>query len=441
MNQLQLATAIGQRLGVNCADPNSRDGAAVRQFMQLRHEQLWRAFLWKDSIIEYDLNIDTSPADYQVTNNYLPSKGNLVLPSIISHVLAARTSVNRLDIERPMVYYRVNPDEFNLSGTPIAFHLLSSCAWEFDVAQTLYVAALNAADNGIAVTLDEAQADGVSVVRNLIGANLSGAPAGNTDRLERIIKPQTAGNIIIGPKTGSNTYGSNLVPAGAVYNMGAEYFLNVILQPNTAYQITAGANELILSNVGGNPAVINLVAGQTYQFSTGAVVTGAIIGTNGSPGQPVTASVQALLPVAVITLGPNDLTAPMCQRIRFMPKPSVNTTLRILCKRKPALYASDTDEPAIAGFSGVLFALGYYDFCNRDERGGTGDAQAALNEAVGNQFLTPGQGQIFGKPGGFLAQLLGEETWQAAHESRIMPESGFGDPTYYGYDEQATKFW
>ena len=182
MNLLQISTAIGQRLGTNCSDPNSRDGQAVRALVQLRHDQLWRCFLWKDSLLEYVLTIDTTAADYVPTNNYMPTKGHLILPSIVSKVIACRTSDNQLDVERPMVYFRVNPDEFTLTGTPLGYYLLSACAWEFDVVQNILLQCVNAADNGTVCTLDELQADGVTVSRSQVAAMLAAAAAGTTDR-------------------------------------------------------------------------------------------------------------------------------------------------------------------------------------------------------------------------------------------------------------------
>ena len=167
------------------------------------------------------------------------------------------------------------------------------------------------------------------------------------------------------------------------------------------------------------------------------------MGVGGSAGQPVTATLQQVLPLytPILTLQAADLSAPLCQRIRFMPIPSKATTIRVLGKRTTPPFSDDTDSPGVQGMEGILVDLGYFDFCCRDERGGTPDATDARNNAVGPEFLTPSAGQSYGKPGGFLAHLIGEEVFQAAHNSRIMPANGFGDPTYYGANETATKFW
>jgi hypothetical protein len=81
---------------------------------------------------------------------------------------------------------------------------------------------------------------------------------------------------------------------------------------------------------------------------------------------------------------------------------------------------------------GVLFGLGYYDMCARKNSQGTPEAQAALTEAVGPEFLTRGV------PGGFLGKLIEEEVIQAASNTRIIPEGGFGD-TGGNFGSWATK--
>jgi hypothetical protein len=438
MNLLQIATLIGQRLGVDTSDPNSRDGAAVRGFVGLWHDIIYRSFLWKDSIIEYVLPIDPSVA-YVPTSPYMPTKGHLILPSIFQNVLAARTSENKLDVQRPMIYYRVQPDSFTKSGTPLEFFLLSSCVWEFDTAQNLFLQAANNADNGTNVTLDELQPDGVTLTRSIVAATNAGAAAGNTDRVDNLIKPETQGKVTL------NITGLVAVnTAGDVYSYYAPgVYFQVILASviGTDYTITPGANE-----AGGT-----LVNGaQNIQLAVGVPITVTaqtaeltFTNPNGAvANQPLTAVITAPgIGAAIVTLQPADLSAPKCQRIRIMWTPAKATTVRVLGKRNTPPLSAETDIPGINGLDAILVAIGYYMFKSRDEGGGTPDATAALTEAVGPQFLAPAQGQPCGKPGGLLAQLIGVEVLQEANNSRILPDSGFGDPTYYGADETNTKFW
>ena len=138
----QLATLVGQRLGVDTSLGTSRDGAAVRGFLSLRHDQLYRAFLWKDSIIEMAVNPNTP---YVPTSNYLPTKGRVILPTIFQHVLGARLGCRSLDVQRAMFFYRADYARFFNSGYAAEFMLLSTCVWEFDTVMDIVAESTNTA--------------------------------------------------------------------------------------------------------------------------------------------------------------------------------------------------------------------------------------------------------------------------------------------------------
>jgi hypothetical protein len=68
----------------------------------------------------------------------------------------------------------------------------------------------------------------------------------------------------------------NLIPDGSVYSGSSFILINTIgpsiLQENTTYQITFGANETLLASQGGIPPT--LYAPGTYTFTTGTVDSG-----------------------------------------------------------------------------------------------------------------------------------------------------------------------
>jgi hypothetical protein len=111
--------------------------------------------------------------------------------------------------------------------------------------------------------------------------------------------------------------------------------------------------------------------------------------------------------------------------------------MKVLGKRNTPSFTADTDTPAINGLDGILVALAYYDFKQRDEAGGTSDALSAVTEAVGNRFFTEGV------PGGFLGKLIEEEVVQAAYNTRIVPETGFGGDEYFDqpYGSKFTPYY
>ena len=344
MNLLQIATLVGQRLGVDTSSSTSRDGAAVRAFLQMRHDQLYRSFLWRDSIVEFQINVNPNNA-YTNSSNYLPTKGHVILPSIFQHVLGARIGWMALDIQRPMLYYRADYGRFFDSGYAQDYTLLPPCIWETDTAVPFTVSTDNATDqtNGLTVTSDILQTDGVSVSRGSYALTTAGTSLGTTDRVDSVIKP--------------------------IYNSSFGVFGNVTLEADGV---------------------------------TVATISGGATG---------------------------DYSASKCQRIQIVGVPGNNGQnpydMHILGKRNTPLFTAETDVPGINGLDGVLVALAYYDFKQRDEAGGSADAVTALSEAVGPRFLTDGA------PGGFLGKMIEEEVIQAAYNCRIVPETGFGGDEYF----------
>jgi len=428
MNYAQLATAVGQRLGVDTSLSTTRDGAAVRSFLTLRHDQLYRAFLWKDSVIELLVPINQA---YSVTSNYMPTKGRVILPPIFQHVLGVRLGVHSLAVQRPMLYYRANYSQIMTSGYACDFTLLSSCVWEFDVAQNLVIQDANNADILLSATLDELQSDTVSIARTAYLLNTYLQSVGTTDRVDTFTKVATTGSVVLGVGSVAQADTTSL---GINWNNGSN---NLILLVHTN-----GSNTFSL--------------GQTVKMSgtlidgvTPFVVTCTVTQVTGpqqylftwiqAPGDTATipnlynilagAIIYTLTNAPIITLGPTDVAAPKSQRIQLIGIPTnVNQTsqnLTILGKRNTPPFSAETDVPGINGLEGILFALAYYDFKQRDEAGGSSDAKDALTEAVGPRFL------IDGAPGGFLGKLIEEECVQEAYNCRIIPSTGFGGDGYF----------
>lgn len=424
MNLGQIATAIGQRLAIITSDPTSRDGAAVRSFLTLRHDQLYRSFLWKDSVVEYVLPVDPG-ATYLPTSNYMPSKGRVILPSIIQHVLGTRYGCRTLNIQRPMIYYSADYHRFMNSGCAREFTLLPPCVWEFDVFVIAVLTISNAADSNLPVTVDYLESDEISVNRVSVQPAfnpdyLNSVNIATTDRVDNILKPITQGQYLL-----------------QVFNYG------VTFTNSSGFDV-----DLQLIDESGNQTNFTVLNGATTALYAGVYVQVNYSDTNGSSGT-VAGSIAGLFDYTgvfdptqayspfnftiqsyrISVAQTSDLSFQKCQRIQLVGSPLTSNTasqnLHVLAKRTVPPFSSDLDVPGINGLDGVLFLLAYYDMLQRDERGGTSEAQAALMEAVGPNFLSPAAGQQ-GKPGGWLGKLIEEEVIQAAYNSRVLPEHGFG---------------
>lgn len=435
MNLGTLAASVGQRLGVNTSSGSTRDGAAVRQFLTMRHNQLWKAFLWKDSVIEMALNLTTP---YTPLGNYMPTKNRIILPPIFQNVLGVRIGWRSLDVQRPMLFYRANYAAFFQFGVALQYELLPSCVWEFDAVQNLNVFNVNVSDSNLPITFDELQGDGVTIQRNVYNTTLNGTAMQSTDRIDNFIKPLTQGTVGFGlppvPTDTTTSIGNPLPPPNG------PYFLNVAsggsaFQPSgqTIMVLSQGfqATFLITGNIGGG-APLEL----TFLAAVGDSPQGTAFP---APGAPVYLVPLFSTTNNIVTLTSNQTEASKSQRIQLVGAPSTGQSkwpCHILGRAYPRPYVNDSDVPAVDGFSEILFNLAYYDFKCRDDMGGSSDAQMALNEAVGPSFLNPPPGQQ-GKPGGWLGKLIELETIQAAYNTRIIPEQGFGrDDDYYHFPDK-----
>lgn len=432
-NFSQLATAVGQLLGVNTSDPTTRDGKAVRASLSLWHDALYRAYLWKDSLLEFVTPVNPA-TPYVVTANFMPTKGRVILPPIMGHVIGARLGCRSLNVQRAMLYYRANYGNFINSGWTQDFTLLSAAVWEFDTPQTLYVQVTNPADNNTPTTLDVLDKDETTVDRITTNATTTAAPVDTSDRIDNVIKVATQGQLFVAYPNGTRL-GANLVANGATYDINLGTYSVPGLIAGQVYQITWGANDGAFTFTGGG--YNSTGAGTTTTFTLPLTANGGTF--SGGVGTSVTAKIQQVLPVysPIITLQAGDLFAPKSQRMQLIgiPKSTSQSTLNlsVLGKRTPPPFAAETDIPGINGLDVILRALAYYDFKSRDEAGGTADALTALNQAVGPTFLTTG------KPGGLLGKLVEEEVVQEATNTRIVPAVGFGGHSYYDEPWDATK--
>lgn len=395
MNLAALAALVCKRVGL----VQPKDVTACEGFLTFRHDQLYRSKLWKDSLVEYQLPYDPN-AFYLPNSAYLPTQGVVLLPPIIAHVLSARTSQHKLDVERPMLYYRVDQDQFAKTGVALNFFLLSACVWATDTPDFLFDAiAANNADNQLVVSVDISDpTDLVSITRSTL-TPVAGT-AGPTDRIETALKPASQGQI-------------SLV-AGKGFNV-------LTLANSSSQPVTFN-----VSYINQGLPVVNIVTvqpGQTSVGSIGTTVAVPALGLTANPPGGLAFSGYAICDGTQITfvanptilnLQPADTEAPKRQRIRLLDIPSQADTIRVLGKRTVPPFASDNDTPGVSGMEAPLMALAYYDMLHRDERGGSKEASDALEEAAG-----------------LLKQLEAEEVTQGASNSRIMPESGFGPDEYY----------
>jgi hypothetical protein len=117
--------------------------------------------------------------------------------------------------------------------------------------------------------------------------------------------------------------------------------------------------------------------------------------------------------IGVLGLGAAVTNAPKRQRIRFVERPDSSVTVRVLGKRTVPEFSAANDEPSISGITNTLLAFAQGDMLQRERQ--YGKAQALYQEAMA-----------------LFDQVKRLETVQQAHQTRIIPEGGYGEPFFGG---------
>ena len=376
-------------LKVNQQEPE--DKTACKGFLQRRLEMIWNDQLWKDSIVEYAVAIDPE-STYTPASVYLPTKGVLLLPTEISRVLAVRTTERALRVARHELFYRQDPDTFNATGVPLDFVLLSACVWEFDTAYMISLFRSNESDES-AVTLDMlSTVNGVDVTRTPIELTAAETYAGETERIDAITKPMTSGSVAVKERSGITVV--NDTDEIGYFNTGS-FFSRIEVAAGGIGRFAAAAAALYATTSGQQPIAI-------------LHPTGGVEGTAIWDGTALTYAARDASDL--IALAATDTAAPLRQRIRLLETPEEATTVRVLGKRKCPAFTDDNDQPPVRGMENLLIAMAQGDMLERERQYGKANLKFQEGVALLNQFKA-------------------EETIQQAHNQRIIPDSGFGDPS------------
>lgn len=405
MNLNDMANFVCSKVRMSEAE----DVAAAKGFLKRRHEMIWNESLWKDSLCEYTQTL--SPSGYTVTSNWLPSLGVLLLPPIIEKVLAVRTDTRRLNVQRPEYYYGIDYDAFAKTGAPAEFILLPPCVWQFQEAQSLYLARGDSGDSGAVVNVDTLDSDGVSVTRSAKTLTGELTAIASTSRIDRITKLATTGSVSV-----SNGTISDVIAEQTAYGTsGDSYNSSLTLSSGSRYSFTLG-NATGLSRIVGFTVMESYTADATFIAGDGTYLLSGpeYDGPLPMPSVIITAQVTGAADI-VAALSADDTSIPLRQRIRLVTIPGQSLSIRVLGKRSCPAFENNSDEPAISGVTNALLAF----------------AQADMLQSV-RQY---GKADMVAKEGlALLDQLKSIETVQQAHHQRLIPSDGYGNDELYSTD-------
>lgn len=229
MTRSQLSTQACNKLSMT----EDEDLAAAGGFLTNRNEMLWQSQLWKDSLVEY---VQTLSGTYAITSNYLPTDGIVLVNPIVQRVVAVRTELNALNVQRPEIFYRRDFDTFGQQGLVVDFVLLSPSIWQFDSSVLALPVLLNTAanDQGLIVNTDVLDVDSINVRRLAITASTTQVALATTSRLDSLSKIKSNSNITL--SVGATTFVTMLAADNNVAKMQRIKLVQV--PPTSRYPVT-----------------------------------------------------------------------------------------------------------------------------------------------------------------------------------------------------------
>jgi hypothetical protein len=415
MTRDELVTFICTSTGYGEPD----DIAACQTFLVARDRMIYDSALWKDSLVMCEIAVDP-------VNNADHAEGIVFLPEVIARAVAVRTAENAVRVTDLGQYFRIDLDQFARTGQPFEFSILNPAwfVWRGTQALQLVTAVGDTAPIKI-VWRDEL---GKRFSRSLLNGALLAANA--------VVGAVKNGVLVSGAgeaeangfllKQAATYAGRPLYLGGTASYLGAGVFAGAGPQLHWDPDFNLWSLGAVFGGPGfgdaytsaDNVATPDLVTTWAYASDPTHPPLPTVIATY--PGRleieamfkPATTADVSLDPsltgdIAGGTLATTDTRSPSYQRLRLFGMPTVATTLRVLGKAQYEALDFATQEPGLRNSENALIAFTRGDLLRR---GGE-------NGAAGQAFQ---EGTVL------LQQLKDLEAVQAASNSRIIPDSGYG---------------
>jgi hypothetical protein len=380
------------------------DRTACKMFLSKQYELIYNSYLWKDSLVMVNVTVD--PAD---ANN---AEGVVLLPEVIDRVVAVRTADQSVRVRGLEDFYRIDFDKFNETGRPYEFSILSPIWFMWTGTSGLRFSSSDAADDAKVVRVTWWDSDGV---RHIQTKTLNSATNPTVTRPGASVIEVTGAGMTAA--NGTYTY----IGAATLGGVPRDYVFQQADDPNFYIFYSSTLPGWVLADYTGLPLI-------PYQTTTG-LTEGWTANTN-SPAPTVAYSSEQEITVESVftpeldgdlTVGPilpldgnsgeilaGETGSSRLQRIRLFNIPDVETTLKVLGKKKFVPLDFDQQEPEIKNLDNCLIAFACGAMWKRRRQ----MAKAMEEMKIGVALL------------GELAKL---ETIQASHNSRFIPDGGAGD--------------
>lgn len=177
--------------------------ARCKEFISDRYNFIWAEGLWRDSIYQYNIHVETvTNGNCDIYNN--PDAGlagHYLFPRVVDRVLSIRRDDGELSIDTNERMFQSSPDLFAETGTPVRFTVMNPAAFMNVNNQTLFVEIEDASDTNVPVTFTYIDHNGE---RKITTVNANGIfPSSGTAAIalatciERVTKPATTGGVWI----------------------------------------------------------------------------------------------------------------------------------------------------------------------------------------------------------------------------------------------------
>ena len=385
-------TTLAERACLESGYNDTDDVVAAKKFARHWDEHVYNSALWKDALIACDIAVD--PETYEDH-----AEGIVFLPEVFDRVLGVRSTSNQILIQGQETYYRMDYDAFEASGNPVEFHHLPPAwfiwRWSEQVNYLTVSGVVGDASAAIKIIWMDGAGKRTTTVTT-VGALAKIEPASEDyATILAVYKPATTAAVDFATPPAVNLVSGNYI------TFGAYTFRSVTVEVGVTYDYTPGNEWYLAYTLNGTP----IPAGE---FTATSAAVSLVAFNDTYAGTPATASiVGAGYGVTAGTLAATDTASPKYARIRLVPKPTTAVTITVLGKAKYEPLEFDQQEPALRNATNCLLA---YIRASLRRRGGE-NAAAQLEFAEANALLK---------------ELTSLEAVQAAHNSRFVPQSGYG---------------
>ncbi len=398
MNLTQMAAQV-------CADTGYVDNDDVtfaKQALRQRDDLIYRMGLWKDSLVQVNLTVDPE-------NNEDHAEGVIYLPEVVERVIAVRTNDMPVLVGGLETFYRAVFDQFAQTGTPWEFAKLNPGWFTWRGGAGLRLLAADAGDAAVNIRIVWRDSQGVRYATNY----------------------QSGAQLLDSGPTTLEVTGAGLAAVNGTYTFDADsttgYFINDA--DPAIYDAWAGdpwglVYASTIAYQTGVPGLAPLISSPVRTYTTYGPGGGIAPAPTVAYGEKAKIEVEAVFKPATTgavslnpwfagedaggTLAAADTASPKYQRIRLLPIPQAETTLKILAKAKYVPLDFDQAEPQVTGSHLALMAFAKHAL--RKRGGEHGAARDDLEEAMA-----------------LVETLKKEEMQQEASHPVILPASGYGD--------------